>query len=115
MHSRGYTGDTSQSGTPSTPATVTDQIKAAANPQPWSQTTGSVTDKGGQTTNTSRTQQGQTVNSSTNATQSGGANPADWAQFYVQEQNRPEMDEFHKATTYYNAALSALGISQGSL
>lgn len=47
---------------------------------------------------------------SQNSTQSGGTNPADWAQFWVQEQNRPEMDEYHKATMYYNAALQVLGL-----
>jgi hypothetical protein len=119
-HSRSYTGDTSQ--TASAPAssgtagqTANDQIAAAANPAPWSQTSGSVTSKNGQTTESSKTSQGQTVNSMTNTTQSGGANPADWAQFYVQDRNRPEQDEYHKGTMYYNAALSALGISQGSL
>ena len=48
--------------------------------------------------------------SSQNSTQSGGTDPADWAQFYVQENNRPEMDEYHKGTMYYNAALSVLGL-----
>ena len=48
--------------------------------------------------------------SSQNSTQSGGTDPADWAQFYVQEQNRPEMDEYHKGTMYYNAALQVLGL-----
>ena len=59
---------------------------------------------------TSNTVRDNNTVSSQNSTQSGGTDPADWAQFYVQEQNRPEMDEYHKGTMYYNAAMSVLGL-----
>ena len=95
-------------GTTTTPGTTTDQANTSnSNTDTNRNVNQNQRETSNQTSNTTRD-----VNdiSSQNSTQSGGTDPADWAQFYVQEQNRPEMDEYHKGTMYYNAALNVLGL-----
>ena len=95
-------------GTTTTPGTTTNQANTSTSN---TDTNRNVNQNQNETSNqTSNTARDVNDISSQNSTQSGGTDPADWAQFYVQEQNRPEMDEYHKGTMYYNAALNVLGL-----
>jgi hypothetical protein len=105
---KGGTSGGSGGGTTTTPGTTTNQANTSDS---TTDTNRNVNQNQNETSNqTSNTNRDQNTISSENSTTSGGTDPADWAQFYVQEQNRPEMDEYHKATTYYNAALAVLGL-----